>query len=353
MLTINDKPVLPQQPRPIIIIGAGGIVHDAHLPAYRLAGFEVTGIYDVQQDKAEALAQKFEIPRVFTSLEQVAAQATNNEVFDIAVPANFITNILPHLPVGAGVLMQKPMGESLKEAETIRQICRAHQMTAAVNFQLRTAPPILAARSLLEAGTLGTIHDVEVRVTTYTPWHLWTFLEKLDRVEILYHSIHYIDLIRSLLGNPKSVYAKTVKHPKMMNMASVRSNIILDYGDVTRANIQTNHGHEGGRKYQESSVKIEGDLGAVKIKVGVNLNYPKGEPDTFEYCLYGERPEWIEAPIQGSWFPEAFIGPMANLMRKLEGSTNELPTSIEDAFYTMASVEAAYQSSEQGGIPIT
>lgn len=36
--------VLPDHPRPIVMIGAGGIVKDAHLPAYRKAGFTVWGL---------------------------------------------------------------------------------------------------------------------------------------------------------------------------------------------------------------------------------------------------------------------------------------------------------------------
>lgn len=354
MLNIDDKPLLPENKRPIIGIGAGGIVHDAHLPAYKLAGFEVIGIYDKMISKAEKLAGQFDIPQVFSSLEETIEKAPKNVVFDIAVPANFILDILPSLPENSAILLQKPMGENLEEARKIRQICRQKKLTAAMNFQLRFSPPLIAARNLIQAGHLGEIHDIEFKVTTYTPWHLWEFLEKLDRVEVLYHSIHYIDLIRSFLGDPQGIYAKTVKHPKMMNMANVRSNIIMDYGDLIRANILTNHAHEGGQKHQESFIKIEGTTGAIKIKLGVILNYPHGEPDQFEYCLYGkdQKSEWRIAAIDGTWFPNAFIGSMSSVMRKLEDSSRELPTSIEDAYYTMACVEAVYQSSASGAIAI-
>ncbi|HPU57778.1 MAG TPA: gfo/Idh/MocA family oxidoreductase, partial [Verrucomicrobiota bacterium] len=43
----------PSRPRPIVIIGAGGIVRDAHLPAYRKANFPVAGIYDLNPAAAE------------------------------------------------------------------------------------------------------------------------------------------------------------------------------------------------------------------------------------------------------------------------------------------------------------
>ena len=44
---------MPKKLSPIIIIGTGGIVKDAHLPAYKKAGFEVNGLYDVDLEKAQ------------------------------------------------------------------------------------------------------------------------------------------------------------------------------------------------------------------------------------------------------------------------------------------------------------
>ncbi|MDJ0516524.1 MAG: Gfo/Idh/MocA family oxidoreductase [Trichodesmium sp. MO_231.B1] len=345
---------MPEQPRPIVIIGAGGIVSDAHLPAYQIAGFKVAGIIDIKQEKAASLAQKFSIPNVYASVEQAVTQAPANAVFDIAVPASALLELLPKFPRGAGILIQKPMGEDLAQARQLLSICREREYTAAVNFQLRTAPPVIAARHLIEEGCRGNLLDIEMRVTVDTPWHLWDFFEKCQRVEILYHSIHYIDLIRSFLGDPKGVYAKTVKHPDLMKIASVRTTLMLDYGEFVRATINTNHAHKFGLKHQESYLKFEGTQGAIKIRLGVLMDYPKGTRDEFEVCLLqGEdEAEWQSYEIRGSWFPEAFIGSMSSLMRKLEDPSRSLPTSVEDAFVTMSCVEAAYQSSEGGGVPV-
>lgn len=70
-------------------------------------------------------------------------------------------------------------------------------MLAAVNFQLRYAPFIEAAKTIIAEKNFGTITDIEINVNVHTPWELWTFLQTAPRVEILYHSVHYIDLIRS------------------------------------------------------------------------------------------------------------------------------------------------------------
>jgi predicted dehydrogenase len=275
-------------------------------------------------------------------------------VFDVAVPASAVLGVVEGLPDGAAVLLQKPLGENLAEATAIRDACRRKRLVAAVNLQLRFAPNVIAARDLVRRGLLGELHDVDVRVTCATPWHLWTFLYGIPRMEIIYHSIHYLDLIRSFLGDPAGVWCKTQRHPEMMELASTRTAIALDYGDVRRANVATNHGHRFGPRHQESFAKLEGTRGAVHLKMGVNLDYPRGQPDALEYCLLeeGRDPRWESVPVAGSWFPDAFVGPMAALMRRVSGESAELPTSVEDAWKTMAVIEACYRSSAHGAIPV-
>jgi predicted dehydrogenase len=354
-LTIQQQPQLPKQPRPIVSIGAGGIVHDAHYPAYRLAGFPVAGLFDVNMERAQWMAQQFGAPMVYPSLTAAAAQAPNDAVFDVAVPAGNILEVLRHLPDGRGVLIQKPMGDNLAQAQAILDLCRQKRLTAAINFQMRYAPFILAARSLIEQGAIGELHDLEVRVTVYTPWRLWPFLQQVPYAEILYHSIHYIDLVRSFVGTPRGIYAKTVRHPKLLTMHGSRTSLIFDYGDVLRANVQTNHHHEYGLRHQESYVKFEGTEGAIKIRMGLLMNYPQGEPDAFEYCLLeeGQPPTWTPVAIQGSWFPHAFIGSMASLMCYLEGSSATLATAVEDAYQTMLVADAACRASVSGAMPVS
>lgn len=351
--TMTDVP-MPEKVHPIVIIGAGGIVRDAHLPAYRKAGFQVAGIFDPVHERAVSLSSQFGVPFVAASLNEAIDRAHRDAVFDIATPAGEFAEVLAQLPDGCGVLMQKPMGENGTQARRILDLCRAKRFKAAVNFQLRFAPAVRAARQRVADGAIGQLHDMEVRVTVYTPWHLWTFLEGIPRVEILYHSVHYLDLLRSFLGDPAGVYAKTLKHPGMPKLASTRSNIILDYGDTIRANIETNHGHEFGLRHQEAYVKWEGTRGAIKTRLGLLMNYPQGVEDEFEFCRLedGRSPEWKTLAIHGSWFPDAFIGSMAELMRFLEGSTSVLPHSVEDAYRTMALVDAAYDSSHRGGVAV-
>jgi predicted dehydrogenase len=337
---------------PIVLIGAGGIVRDAHLPAYRKAGFHVYSIYDQVLSRAQALAGEFAVSRVALSLDDAVRSAPTNAIFDVALPPAEFLGVLRCIPSGSTVLLQKPMGQNLDEARAIRDLCHARSLTAAVNFQLRRAPAVTKARAIIAEGGIGTLHDIEVRVNVYTPWQLWTFLEKAPRVEILSHSVHYIDLIRSFCGDPAKVYARTLKHPNSPKLAATRSNIILDYGDSVRANITTNHGHNFGLQHQESYVKWEGTEGAIKTQLGLLMNYPKGEPDYLAVARAGHAGDWEQIPVEGSWFPDAFGHTMQSLMDFVTGRSPHLGTAVDDAYRTMAVVEAAYESDAHGGTTI-
>ncbi len=345
----SARPPRPKTALPIIVIGAGGIVRDAHLPSYRKAGFPVAALVDSATEKASNLAQEFSIPLSTSSIAEAMAKSPSNSVFDVAVPAGAILDVLPELPDGATVLIQKPMGNTLAEAEQILAVCRKKNLTAAVNFQLRYAPAMLAAKEIASAGLLGDLHDMEVVVSVHTPWDLWTFLSTAPRLEILYHSIHYIDLARSWFGNPERVLAKTVRNPLTGKLAATKSIITLDYGEWKRVYIATNHGHQYAGS-QKSYAQWEGTEGAMHAAMGVNLDYPKGHPDSLRVAKREEA--WQEAPVEGSWFPDAFMGSMGSLQAYVSGDASTLPTSVEDAIDTMRTVEAAYISNERDGVPL-
>ena len=351
--TINQSIPRPRTPRPIVSIGAGGIVHDAHYPAYAKAGYPVAGLFDPRTDRAEYMADKFGVPAVHASLAEAVRKAPADAVFDVAVPAAHIASVLPELPDGSPVLIQKPLGDNLEQARALRDICSQKGLIAAVNFQMRWAPFTLAARSLIDQGAIGDIVDLEIRVCVETPWHMWPFLQGLPHAEIYYHSIHHIDLVRSFLGEPAGVQGVSVSHPDLPAMTSSRSLIALDYNPMLRVHIDTNHFHRYGLRHQEAHVKWEGTSGAIKATLGILMNYPEGMPDQFDYCVSppgAANPEWHSLELEAGWFPDAFIGSMGSLMRFVNGEAEELPTSVADAFRTMAVADAACRSSESGSV---
>ena len=157
----------PSNPRPIVIFGAGSIVGDAHLPAYKQGGFPVAGLYDPNAEKAAALATQWGI-RAFGS--EAEALAVESAIFDLATPPAAHAAILAKLPRGSFALIQKPMGSDLAGASEILRVCRERDIKAAVNFQLRFAPMMLALYDAVDKGHLGDVVDFDAWLALATPW---------------------------------------------------------------------------------------------------------------------------------------------------------------------------------------
>jgi predicted dehydrogenase len=347
MIELGQAWPAPTAPRPIVIIGAGAIVRTAHLPAYMRLRLPIAGVFDVRHEAAAQTARQFGGLRVRPTLSD--AVADEGVVFDVAVPGREIAGVLEQLPRGAAVLIQKPMGETLAEARRILEICRDRRLVAAMNFQLRFSPNVIALGDLLAARRLGDLTDIDVRVVDRQPWEQWSFLEGAPRLEVLYHSIHYLDTIRWIAGEPAGVMCRAIGHPDLPAFRDTRSSIVLDYGDRIRCSLVLNHAHRQDGSHRESMIKIEGTAGAALLTLGVNLEYPCGPPDRLEVSVDGS---WQPVALRGSWFTEAFEGPMSNLQRFVCGEDAALVSPVTDAVKTMALVEACYVSSASPSTPI-
>lgn len=338
---------LPSAPLPVGLIGAGGIARSAHLPAYAKLGVQVASVYDIDHAVARKLARDFGIAEVASSLEALCER--EYAIYDVAVPASAQAAILRALPDGCAVLLQKPLGETLADAQELAALARRKGLVVAVNLQLRFAPNVLALKSLLARGVLGTIHDVEVRTNTWTPWHTWGFLAGISRMEVLYHSIHALDLVRELLGEPLGVHCYADRDPAFPDHADTRSDTILIY-EGARASVRTLHSRRNLGRHAMSQIQVSGSNGTAVLKTGVNLAYPNGEPDSL--WVQTGRSAGSEIPLRGNWFIEAFEGPMSNLQRFVCGEDEALVSSLDDALHTMALLEACYRSSASRPTPL-
>jgi len=298
---LNLIPKLPKNPRclPIILIGAGGIVTLAHLPAYKLAGFPVKGIYDIDREKALDVAKQWNIPNVYNTMNEACTSSQNEDViFDLAIPSIQIVPTLEQIPINSHVLIQKPMGENLAHAQSIVNVCKQRNLRASMNFQLRYAPYILALKDAIHQGWLGDrLTTIQIHLNVHTPWASWPFLNSVPRVEVVYHSIHYVDLIRDLLAphEPSALHCRASKHAEVPQLSAVRSSFSFEFkhDPMLFVNIYTNHNHRWGAKHAHSYLLVEGTGGAAKAQIGDNLAY--GE------AAQGQQTDYLQVKAQLSF----------------------------------------------------
>lgn len=327
------------------IIGAGAIVNAAHLPAYRKAGFNVAGITDLDMVRARETARKFDIPTVYESVDALLNDPAVH-IVDIAVPPwNQLALVRQAAGAGKHLLCQKPLSNVYAEAVEIVQIAAGAGIKLAVNQQMRWDQAIRSARTLLNRGWLGEPVSATIDVGILTDWSAWSWLLAVKGLDLMYHSIHYFDSMRSLFGNPKQVWSMATRYPGQAPEGETHTHTVLDFSPTFRVLVAVNHNNWTADRF--ATLRIEGTDGYLTGTFGLLYNYPYGRPDTLTFHSRSHYPHLtFSHEFEETWIPDSFIGPMGELMRAIEEG-REPETSGDDNLNTLQIVHAAYRSIEE------
>lgn len=325
------------------IVGAGWIVRECHLPAYRGAGVNVVAIASRTPGRAADLAARFGITRVAASWREILDDP-GVEILDVAFPPDRQPEIIveatkrPHIK---GILAQKPLAVDFASAREVVAAAEEAGITLAVNQNMRYDRSIRAAKAFLDGGRFGTVHFALINMHAPVTW--MPYASDYPRKGMLIMSIHHLDAFRFLFGDPDRVIA-SVAGPASAPMASPDESAayILEYASGLRA-----VGVDNTHTWADIGIewRIEGTEGIAKGSVGWP-DFPWGSPSTFDF-VSADAPElWYRPRWPERWFPDAFADTMAALLRAVdEGTPGEL--SGRDNLHTMAVLEAAYVSAQE------
>ena len=329
-------------------VGAGFIMRDVQLKAYMDAGFHVAAITSRTPEIAREVADLRAIPKVYDNLAQLLRDP-EIEILDIAVPPDQQLEItrqaVEHGVHLKGILAQKPLAVNYREAEKIVELCRSRGLPLAVNQNMRYDQSIRALKTILTRGYLGTpvLATIEMRAVPH--WQAW--LRDYQRLTLLNMSVHHIDSFRYLFGNPSSIFvsARTDPRTRFPHEDGICL-YVLEYEDGLRAagwdDVWT-----GPRSQQDDlspyiKWRVEGTEGVAEGTIGWP-NYPNRCPSTLTFTTTVQPGVWFTPRWPEVWFPDAFQGPMSELMNAME-KRSEPETSGADNLQTMAVIEAAYRS---------
>ncbi len=345
---LDYKPHLPSKTDyGIAFVGTGGIVQYAHIPAYRKVGFHIVGCYDLKRETAEAVAREHDIPRVYNSVNELLADEAV-EIVDIAV-LPWAQKAVVEQVAGARkhMLCQKPLSQDFAEAVEIVAMADRAGVKQAINHQMRWDAGIRASKHLIEQGVIGQATDVQIQVSVSTPWHMWPWLASVSGLEVMFHSIHYLDAIRYLFGDPEWV---TSRHARYALQGDVRGETktitVLDYTNGLQALVSVNHYNQWAEPF--ATFRFIGTEGAIDGTIGLMYNYPSGRPDTIEITSkqFGSGVK-ITPTLDEMWIPDAFVGTMASLMEAIQTDSEPKDNSTRDNLNTLRVVQAAYRSAAE------
>jgi predicted dehydrogenase len=326
-------------------IGSGFIMRDVQLPAYRNAGFNLVAIASRTKANAQAAAEQNGVHTVHERWQDLLADP-RVEIVDIAYPPDqqleIVREAVKHADHVKGILAQKPLAVTLTDAREIVRLCDDAGVTLAVNQNMRYDQSMRALKTLLDRGELG--EPIVAQITMHARPHWQEFIRGYGRIALLNLSIHHLDVFRFLFGDPDRILVSVRTDPSWdFQHEDGMGFYILEYDTGLRAIAIDNcfTWVDQGIEW-----RVEGTEGVAKGTIGWP-DYPDGSPSTIDWTTRALAGEWERPRWEERWFPDAFSGPMWELMHAVE--TGGEPTlSGKDNLRTLALVEAAYASAEQG-----
>lgn len=327
-------------------VGAGFIMKDCQLAAYRDMGFSPYAITSLSREESEAVAKQYGIPKVYDSwMEMLADPAV--EIVDIAIPPDkqldVVREAVKH-PNIKGILCQKPLAMSLEDARETERLCREAGIPMAVNSNMRYDQSMRALKYVLDKGLLGdaVIATIEMRAIP----HWQTFLQGYDKLEIFGMGIHHVDIFRYLFGDPESItcVCRTDPRTQFKHTDGITQFTYHYKNGMMATSLDDVWAWPNDPCVKDTYIKwrVEGTDGFAQGTVGWP-KYPEHCPSTFEMGCKAFPGEWLRPSWDTVWFPDAFRGTMSSLLCAVEAGT-EPEISARDNLNTIACVETCYKS---------
>ncbi|MFY9130848.1 MAG: Gfo/Idh/MocA family oxidoreductase [Saccharofermentanales bacterium] len=330
-------------------IGAGFIMADCHLVAYRNAGLNPIAIASRTPSHARAVAQRHAIPNVYDTW-QMLLDDESIEILDIAYPPDQQLDIVreavkrDHIK---GILCQKPVAMTLEDAKEIANLADESGKKIAVNSNMRCDQSMRALKYLLDKGILGepVLATIEMRAIP----HWQPFLEEYDRLEIFSMGIHHVDTFRFLFGDPDEITCVCRPDPRTRfpHVDGITQFTFKYPNDLLATSLDDVWAwpEEPCEKDIYIKWRVEGMDGMAKGTIGWP-DYPERTPSTLQFTSKQYPHRWIAPVWDTVWFPDAFEGTMTSLLRAIE-QDKEPEISARDNVRTIACVEGCYRSIDE------
>ena len=145
------------------LIGAGRRSW-AHLAiAKKMKNLRCIAVYDVVEERAVATANKFEIPKIAASVDQIF-EGECNAVMLASSSASHFKLARKALIAEKHVLCEKPVALRASEVAELKSIAESNRLVFHVAHQMRFEPYILKFKELLEKKTIGEVRSASIRL---------------------------------------------------------------------------------------------------------------------------------------------------------------------------------------------
>ncbi len=317
------------------------------LPAWQeLDNIECVAIYNRTLSKAETLAKKFGVERVYDD----PIKLLESEELDFV---DILTDVDTHLEFtkmaadkGLDVVCQKPMTPNYNDAIKIVRVCKENNVKLFINENFRWQVPLRKVKEVVDSGKIGSIFKGRVTFCSAFPvFDNQPFLAELDQFILTDIGSHIFDVSRFLMGNAATIHCEIqtvnpkIKGEDVANAFMKMKNGVHCYAEMSYASILEKE------VFPQTLVLLEGSKGSVRLDADFVVVTTTKE---------GTNSEKVE-PIMYDWLdPEyavvhsSIVDAQRDILAGLRGGKAE--TTGDDNFKTAQLVWAAYESAKTGKI---
>jgi D-apiose dehydrogenase len=329
------------------VIGCG-FWSQFQIAAWReLEGVELVAVYNRTKANAEKVAKRFNIPKVYDSVEELFENEKLDFVdiiTDVGTHEKFVALAVKH---GVPVICQKPMAPDYETAKGMVEACEKANIPFFIHENWRWQLPIRAVKEKLNEGIIGKPFRARITYSNSFPvFENQPFLAELEQFILTDMGTHILDVARFLFGEAESLYCQTAKvhnHIKGEDAASVA----LKMESGMHCNVEISYASKvENDRFPEAFIMIEGEKGSIELAPDCWVRVTTKE-GTLSNRI--QIPYYPWADSRYSLVHTSIVEENKDLLSALEGK-KQAETTGEDNLKTLRLVYAAYESAAKNSV---
>lgn len=340
-----------------VLLGCGQVSRH-HLRAWRMIDeVEIVALYNRTISKAQERAKEFGIPsnHVYGDYHELLEKEEFDFVDIATAPQVHREQVEAASAYGRPILCQKPLAPSLEDARAMVATCEAAGVMLSVNENWRWRSWYRALKRILETEVIGRVRYVSIVKhrsialpgfgMTPPPISAEPDAMRQDRLIVYGWGVHLFDLLRFLLGDVDSLYARMANVSPCVK-GEDRALIVVNIGqiigiiDISWASVLARPDSVNVDTRPENIV-IEGERGTIELPENGNvIRIITGD-------AISEEPASEETPLEA--YQSSYTAAQRHFIHcTLSGQLPE--TTARDNLRTLAAAFAAYESASNNRV---
>ncbi len=324
----------------VAVLGAGRIgSYHVELLERQVEGVQVRGVYDLDRSRAQAVVEKFELPRLYTSVED----ALDDGEVDVVLIASSTDQHAPQIKqaaaAGKHIFCEKPIDLQLDAIDDALAAVKKRGVHLHVGFNRRFDRNFAEMKRLLETGAIGAPHVL--RITSRDPSPPPAEYVKASGGIFKDMMIHDLDMARFLLGpevESVTAFGSVMIDPAIGEAGDVDTAIaILRYRSGAQAIIENSRQAPYG---YDQRIEVHGEKGVLNADNmrdhTVTLGDDKGYHNPALPRFFVER------------YHQAYVNQFRMFVETLSRSGQPMPVTGEDGRAAVLLAEACARSLKEG-----